>query len=138
MYPRLLPVLVLASMLIGCQKEDRYGPRGRVTGKVTYQGQPVSEGAISFFNSETSVTTSGTLEPDGSYTLLFAGSQDVPVGKYIVTVHPPSVSHEPGEAPPPQKEYPNIPFKYRGRQSTDLSAQVEAKDQEFNFDLLDG
>jgi len=132
---KLILVLLLGLMLSGCQKEDRYGPRGRVTGKVTYEGQPVSEGAVSFFNAESSITTSGKLEADGSYTLMFAGSQDVPLGKYIVTVHPPSVSHEPGEAPPPQKEYPDIPFKYRERQTTDLTAEVEAKDQEFDFEL---
>ena len=130
-------VVFLAPVVIcGCGYGPE-GPTGSVTGKVTYQGSPVSEGAVSFFCAESNTMAGGTLGPDGSYTLLFAGGPQVPVGTYKVTVNPPARSHEPGQAPPPLKEYPNIPAKYRDRATSDLEAQITEDTLVFNFDLTE-
>ena len=129
---------ILVSLVIcGCGGVDPEGSTGKVTGKVTYQGAPVSEGTVSFFCRQTNVTAGGKLQSDGSFTLLFAGGPKVPIGEYVVTVHPPNLDIEPGQPPPPHKEYPNIPHKYRSRQSTDLSFQIKETSQQAKFELTD-
>jgi len=129
-------VLLLTSWLSGgCGGADRYGPFARVRGTVTYRGQPVSEGSVSFFNSERNIAASGVLSADGSYTLLFGGKQNIPVGKYVVTVVPPAADFEPGEAPPPPTNIENIPRKYQSRETTDLSVEVRDTGEEFDFEL---
>src|SRR5437773_2488660 len=91
----LLTVLTTTSALAGCQS----GPaRGDVRGKVTFKGQPVTEGMITFINPNGGEGGEMKLGPDGSYEI----PRGLPVGDYIVLVTPLiiKVDTSPGKTPP--------------------------------------
>ena len=76
-------------ILIGCNGSaskplDKPVP---VKGKVTYNGKLVPAGCIiTFFHSENNFPASARIGADGTYTLLFNGKPEVPVGNYKVAV----------------------------------------------------
>jgi hypothetical protein len=88
---------------------------GQVSGKVTFEGQPVTEGVVSFFSSELGYASDASLGPDGSYTVV-TGDGGLVVGKYQVAIMPPTViiDPEPKRTPPVRefKKVPNIPPRY--------------------------
>ena len=92
-----------------------------VDGTVTFAGQPVSEGTITFENTATGDTAQATLGPDGKYLLRVAP------GSYKVMVEPPMVA-ETGvsDAGVTYKKVNNNPAKVRSSQSTTLTAKVES------------
>jgi hypothetical protein len=75
--PAAWAVLVLAlGGLTGCG-----GPElGTVTGVVTYRGEPVATGQVSFLGAD-GVPVCGEIDPDGTYR-----ATGVPVGEAVVTV----------------------------------------------------
>lgn len=80
----LLPLLVI---VVGCQ-----GNQGTVSGKITYNGQPLPEGIVTFH------TTDGKARPtniqeDGSYT-----APDVPTGPATISVQTSAPSRPAGKA----------------------------------------
>ena len=129
--------LLLVALLVatGC---DPGPPTGSVTGQVTFRGTPLNEGTISFSSTDGSqVVASGTIQPDGNYSLLFGTKTGIPLGEYSVCVHPPAVPFDPGNPGPPQppKEFPNIPHQYRTPASSPLTGVVAEGEQELSFDL---
>src|SRR5687768_11347111 len=89
---RLLILALLAAG--GCGSSDSRA-RYTVTGKVTYQGQSVEEGTITFENPSAGQVNSSPLGSGGSYSL------DVPAGDYKVSVSPPLVETKgTGDSPP--------------------------------------
>src|SRR5262249_48872935 len=107
-----------------------------VRGKVTFKGEPVTEGMITFVN-----PTGG---PGGEIRLGADGGYEIPgglvVGDYIVMVTPliHIVDTSPGKTPPsPQeKPAPNIPEKYRRQASTPFRATVQkGQNKPFEFDM---
>jgi hypothetical protein len=116
----------------GCEK----GPqRGEVRGKVTFKGQPVKEGTLTFLNEAGGGDAEATIGPEGAYEV--AGG--VVVGEYIVEVKPLMEMRDtdPGKSPPApvEKNAPDIPKKYRQQGSTTLKAKVERGKNEINFDM---
>jgi hypothetical protein len=75
---RAILLVLLLVALAGCSR-----PKATVTGKVTYKGDPVPAGTVSFFGSRDQVA-SAALRPDGSYE-----AAGVPVGEVKVTVTTP-------------------------------------------------
>jgi hypothetical protein len=80
------------SMLVGCTDSTRsFGKLVPVKGTVTYNGKPVPAGcAITFIHSERGFPASAPIAADGTYTLLFNGKPEVPVGTYKVSVTSPA------------------------------------------------
>jgi hypothetical protein len=78
------------------------GQKGEVSGKVSYQGQPVRGGMVSFIPEAGGLKTSA-IEEDGSYTV-----RDVPLGPVKITVEtdsfrPPVMPQGgPGSGGPPE------------------------------------
>jgi hypothetical protein len=76
-------------ILIGCTGSSSK-PLGKpvpVKGKVTYNGKPVPAGCIiTFINTERNFPATAQIAADGTYTLLFNGKPEVPVGNYKVSV----------------------------------------------------
>ena len=58
-----------------------------ITGKVTFQNKPVTEGTVTFFRSSTGSVAQGALGAGGVYTLVQVGSSLLP-GEYHVTIAP--------------------------------------------------
>jgi hypothetical protein len=106
-----------------------------VTGKVTYKGQPVNEGQITFMSAM--VTATGDLGEDGSYTLSYMGRSGIPVGGYKAYITPPRPTTTAGDeaAVPATVEHPMIPAKYQAAATTDLTATVKEGENTFPFDM---
>jgi hypothetical protein len=110
---------VLVSMvvlLVGC------GPTEKpiaISGKVTFKGEPVTEGSVQFVEDRTGRGAQVHLEPDGSYqATLFAG-------EYKVAVTPPYlVDNSSGMPNPYYKKVKNIPVKYHSTDTSGFTATV--------------
>jgi hypothetical protein len=124
--------LLAASGLPGCGGE----PRGRVFGKVTFRGAPVTQGMVLFNNAAKGVYMSTEIHPDGSYLVLTAKGVGLPLGSYLVAVAPPLV--EPTGFARGSAKYPecdNIPVKYRDPKTSGLSLEVRKGENPFSIDL---
>ena len=125
-------LLLLCVLSAGCGSGDKLA-RYRVTGKVTYQAQPVEQGEITFEDPAAGQVNSSPLGSGGSYGL------ELPAGDYRVSVAPPLVETKgTGDSPPDKISDPtvkNIPKKYWRQESSGLTAQVAKDKRTFDFDL---
>lgn len=118
-----------------------------VTGKVTFKGEPLTDGTVSFHPQEIAEglpkrTATGKLQADGSFTLSTFRTEDGAVpGTYRVTVH--SYLSEPGSSNDDQKvgEYKwRIPPRYGDPLQSGLTADVSIPSGEslsLKFSLTD-
>lgn len=107
------------------------GPTGTVSGTVTFQGQPVTEGTVRLYNPSTAEESTGPLDSAGKFQL----SQPVPVGTYKVTVLPPKEPDPQIGVPYQPKEHKNIPQKYRSELTSDLTTDVKEGPNTVTVDL---
>jgi hypothetical protein len=149
----------VALSLASCGGEgDAFGKRYPVSGTVTYNGQPLEKGAISFVP-ETGAGATGIIEK-GSYALSTGGEQDGAMpGKYKVTI----TAREDSEAlakaefakvsKRPESEITAIPRQFLANaagsakslipagygdvRSTSLTAEVKAETNTFPFTISD-
>ena len=133
---RLTPVsLTIVLSVTGCFQSGP--PITKVSGKVTFQGQPVTEGVVNFV-SESGFGVRATLGTDGSYRLRSHHGNGIPLDNYKVSISPPPFDPVPldlSQPPPKRPEYPNIPQAYRSLQTSGLVAQVGAKANVFDFNM---
>jgi len=125
-----LLVALLASGLCGCGGRRPHGDKKseNVTVKVTFGGEPVTNGFVNFANPKTGLGGGGPLGEDGAATI-----PNVVVGDYTVTVTPPLM---PNADPNPAKTvYPNLPVKFRSETTSTLKATVDEKSKSFTFEL---
>jgi hypothetical protein len=120
--------------LVGCNSEAK---RYRVTGTVTYKGEPVKAGSISFRSLDGAHAGGGAIA-NGEYDI--SESSGLVVGKYQVAINYPdpkgpsaSAKEEmPGDSRAYAKDL--LPAKYN--QKTELTAEVKPEARnEINFDL---
>jgi len=116
-------VALLFPVVCGCGGGDEL-QKYPVKGTVTYKGQPVLEGNVSFRNEDHG--SGGVIGADGTFEV----EGGLPAGKYNVYISPPDIMEAPtfgrdGKAPPKPKPYPNIPQKYRLPATSDLTADVK-------------
>ena len=111
---------------------------GQVSGKVTYEGKPVTEGAV-LFQPTRGQGAVGKLDQQGRYVLRTNSPGDgAVVGKHTVTVVAPTSIEIIGITGPgqlPKREFPNIPEKYRRPETSGLTAEVKPGSNQFDFDL---
>ncbi len=123
--------VLFCSTLLGCGPADKF-PRYQVSGKVTFNGQPVEEGTITFADATTGQVNEGPLGSGGTY------STELPPGSFKVSVAPPLVETKgTGDSPPDltEKNVKNIPKKYRRQESSGLTADIAKDKRTFDFDL---
>jgi len=112
-------------------------PKGQVSGKVTFRGQPVTEGKVTFLPLGAGQPAEADLQSDGSYRVQTIDGGLV-VGDYQVLINPPVVlvDTDPGKSPPSPMEKPvkNIPPRYRN-QGSPLKVTVQPGPNTFDFDL---
>jgi len=138
--------------VLGCRDDTGLARRYPVSGKVTYNGQPVEKGRIDFQPTEASGRAASGDLVDGNYSLTTATSGDGALpGSYKVTVTSVEVDttelkeiakggqfhHDKtfGKAVANAKKL--VPSKYQLADTSGLTATVEAKSNKFNFDLKD-
>jgi hypothetical protein len=119
------------AIVAGCGSGDKLA-RFKVTGKVTFQGQPVEEGTITFEDPAAGQVNSSPLGSGGSYLL------ELPAGEFHVSISPPLVETKgTGDSPPDMvpKKVNNIPKKYWVQEKSRLSALVAKDKRKFDFEL---
>ena len=143
-FRRLAPLLVVAlavQALGGCAR-----PTGSVSGKVTYKGQPLAAGDVTFLGADQKPASS-PIQPDGTYTI-----SQVAVGPAKVAVTPPikaasmprGMKMDPGAiggpsgqpaSAPSQGKQPSIPEQYLDPNKSGVVCTVQRGSQEFNIEL---
>lgn len=144
-------------LMAGCgDSNDAFGKRYRVSGTVTYNGQPLERGVVSFIP-EKGAGATGTVS-NGAYTLSTGGNDDGALpGRYTVTVAAVEDNEEAAKAKYAKdhkkseaeispklaqlsmagKAKSLIPVGYGDSRTTPFSAEVKASSNTFNFDLTD-
>jgi hypothetical protein len=130
------PLVALLALLSGCGKS---GPAtGKIEGRITYDGQPVTEGNVIFENSEQGLLAVAPLDGQGQYRM-----PAVKLAEYLVYVKPiepklPDETSGAGTISTPRNagvDPANIPHPYRTSQTTPLKATVKEGTNPFDFDL---
>jgi len=123
--------LILA---IGCgaKSSQEKATVGGISGKVTFGGEPVTEGQVVFRNTQLNTDVVGVLDESGAYSV-----SGVVVGKSLVSVQPlPPPSTMDITAPKPKPANPeNIPKKYRSPTTSKLEIEVGQGNATFNIDM---
>jgi hypothetical protein len=131
---RWLFVLAIAGLggLQGCSETPTIPKTVEVSGTVTLDGKPLSEGTVNFSSSSTGDAAIAQLKEGGRF--LF-GNGVLP-GTYRVTITGPvnNTPPAPGVTPPVLKF--QIPSKYSDPATTDLKATVTTEVSDFKFDLV--
>jgi hypothetical protein len=153
------PVLLF---VLGCGQDDGLGKRYAVSGTVTYNGQPVAKGRISFVPKDKAArSASGQIE-NGSFssvTTLTSGDGALP-GDYTVSIDTKEIDAAAakaeaeaiakkhgmsniGQMPPEvlakmsKQAKGSIPKKYESAEKSGLTAKVEERSNSFEFKLTD-
>jgi hypothetical protein len=139
---RLVTRSVLAALggcllLAGCGGPP---PLGRVTGKVTFRGVAVAEGAVVFSDDRQGVAYVSDLDADGSFAFQVAQGHGLPPGEYAVAIRPPRPNKPAlGFVAPntrPRAEPPDIPKKYHEHKTSGFSAVVKpGANEPYLFDM---
>jgi hypothetical protein len=119
--------LISLASLAGCSK----GPAlATVTGTVTYKGQPLKEGTITFIpadgRSATGKIVAGKITEVSCYDI----NDGVPVGKHKVLIHS---AQEGADMYAPSKSL--IPEKYGSLDKSELTADIKPGENTVTFDL---
>ena len=127
----LLPFAVVGLMslllLTGCADKPKLG---QVTGTVTYKGEPVKEGTITFVPADGRAATGKIVDGKITDVTCFEANDGVPVGSQTVLIHSPSPSDDMYK---PIKSL--IPARY-GTLQSDLKADIVAgENPPLSFDL---
>jgi hypothetical protein len=117
-----------AACLVGCSESGP--PSGTISGKVIYQGKPVSGAVVNFYSPKEGLGVSAVLDASGAYTI----QNPLRAGKYGVYIStPPAVPGPTGVQPPPPP--PDIPVRYLNQSTSDLTVEVTSGRNTKNFDL---
>ena len=104
-------------------------PTGSISGKVTFNGAPVTTGVITLVNEQAGLGASGELDGSGNYRI-----ESIRTGEYKVAVHRPPPP--PGSGPEILKNWKlNIPDKYQDIESSGLTATIEEGENTADFGL---
>ena len=142
-------------VILGCGDDSGLARRYPVSGTVKYKGEPVKVGQISFEPANPPIPqgrhAEGHIE-NGSYSLTTANeghgalpgdynvlifSSDLDVSTLIPKQGGPLHQGEPEHTKAIKAAKSPIPTKYAKSESSGLKAKVEAKSNQFNFDLTD-
>ncbi|QDT94489.1 hypothetical protein [Gimesia algae] len=104
-------------------------PMGTVSGTVSLKGQPLTDCRVNYISEQLGASAGGDLKEDGSFTL----DGPIPAGSYSVFISLPS-EFTPAQAQS-NKGLSQVPKKYLGSSTTDLTADVSEGESSHDFDL---
>lgn len=130
----ILVSLLVAAFTLGCSQKEKLGA---VSGKVTFKGQPLTEGVVIFTNAAKGIHMTAKLDEQGCYKVVMAKGEGLPPGDYQVSVNPPTVEVPMGPArtAAPMPVYPNIPMKYRNSKTSGLKLTVTEEGNTLDIDM---
>lgn len=128
-----LLIAVFVSILIsGCGSGQIELPTGQVSGTITFEGAPVTEGYVNLVSVESGRAVTMPLGPDGKFTF----EEPVVIGPYAVFITPPDSAPPTLENQRPERPDPNnIPKKYRTDSTTDFKVEVQEGENDFALDM---
>jgi len=156
---RQFPRLQLLSTFVGCcclsqltACNDKYSNLHPVVGKVTFEGEPIPLGKITFYPEDGSRPATGELYEDGSYELkTYDDGPGAVTGQHKVTIDAVKEQFDhPGDDPgaeeltvePSHTELAKrvriqwlVPIEYSRRDTSPLMAEVKPEDNVIDFDL---
>jgi hypothetical protein len=149
-FGRFAAVVGLCFWAMGCAGNAERPPLGRVSGKVTHNGKPVTSGSVVFSpvggtQSGAARIATGQIESDGSYTLTTYDTGDGAVlGQHTVTVESRGTGEDiknlnvkPGGAIAYKLPKSTVPDKYLKTDRSPLKHTVEAGKNTIDIDLKD-
>ena len=127
-------LLVTACCILGCNSGETLGP---VSGNVTFQGKPVTEGTVLFRNKEMGVYMTANLDSQGHYEVKQPKGNGLPPGDYQVSVNPPLFDAPMAGSKQPVKipTFPNIPRKYHDPDQSGLTLTVPEEGTTLNIEM---
>jgi hypothetical protein len=130
-----ITALLLGLCLPGCGSRL---PMGQVSGRVTYDGRPVTAATVEF-RPEQGPAAFGSLDNEGRYVLRTKSPGDgVVVGKNVVSVVPVVEFNLLGNRKGKQPLQPSaVPEKYRRGETSGLVREVKPGNNVFDFELSD-
>ncbi|MFO0953131.1 MAG: hypothetical protein U0835_18650 [Isosphaeraceae bacterium] len=149
-----LATAALILSVVGCGDSSGLGKRYPVSGSVTYKGQPVAKGNISFYSTGAGAESRSAFGEikDGKYSISTQDEGDGAFpGDYLVSITSREVDSSTTDANAKQsgsgrqddvaKAYASakslIPKKYEVPEQSGLKAKVEAKSNTIDFPLAD-
>lgn len=136
------PVFVLCvSLLAGCgDPETDRGTLGSLTGTVSFEGEPITEGFVHFSHTSKGHGASAAIGENGAYEVK-SEMGGLPVGEYQVSIVPPMIEKDLGPDTPKAevlKEMKNIPAKYHSASTSDLVVSVKKGKNNFDISMKKG
>lgn len=134
-------MLIVILLIAGCGPSGR-SALGKVTGTVTYNGEPLDGAQIVFHNpagrAATGQVVKGSIVGVTTYDVLNDGA---PVGTLVVTIHPTRprevVELRTPDKNPPKAHMPSLPRRYSDPLTSKLTADIQSGTNEVWFDLTD-
>lgn len=123
---RRVGAIALIAMIVGCGA-SREGGLAHVSGTVTLDGKPVTEGYV-LVSPTKGRMAKGSIQPDGTFVLgTYDESDGAQIGEHAVTVLPPPIDEGSSQPSGP----PSIPSRYAQARSSGLVAKVTPNDENF-------
>jgi hypothetical protein len=127
-----MALVILSQQATGCRRSDMVP----VSGRVTFEGQPVPKAIVRFVPESRPMAAAGT-DDDGRYRLTTRRPMDgASIGRHKVIVTPwmPGAGDTSGATAEPER--PDIPKIFRGADSTPLTVEVTTEGpNQFDFEL---
>lgn len=117
-------------LVVGCNSAK---PTGKLNGRVTFEGEAVTDAKIQVQSSETGNAADAVLDQDGN----FKFESPLTVGQYVVSIIP-MIEVPPAGTEPVTTVLPNrsdIPAKYRSGSTSDLVVDVSEKENAFDVEM---
>tara|TARA_R110002095_G_scaffold216308_1_gene213012 strand:+ start:3967 stop:4506 length:540 start_codon:yes stop_codon:yes gene_type:complete len=122
----------------GCSGKSDQLPTAEVSGKITFEGEPLQRGTIVFFPESGKRNATGEIKEDGTYTLTtYENGDGAFPGAHTVTIisERDMTNLMPEDVKPGEKNW-LIPPKYNQSKTSGLTATVKENEaNEINFDL---
>lgn len=143
---RLCVLLLVSASFVGCDSGPQTAP---VSGTVSYKGEKITTGTVKFYPKEGGRPAVGSIQEDGTYELARKEPGDeVVLGDYKVTIEAKKVTGAKSAATSLADEISGdsgapasasvkwlVPEQYSLLEKSDLTATVEDKDNQINFDI---
>lgn len=126
---------VVLCLLAGCGGESLdYGPLGTLKGKVTFKGEPFTQGTVILSDGK-SGTGAATLKSDGTF-FVTDRIGGIPVGTYNIAFQPETkeVSDNPN-SPPREEAVFVLPKKYYSTDNSGLTVEIKPGENTVEFDV---